>query len=503
MPQKSYTITTPIYYINDKPHIGHAYTTIIADIFTRYHRMKGEDAFFLTGTDENSQGSLDAALKSGETDIQRFIDAQSALWRSTWDSLDILYTDFIRTTEERHKQGVKKFFLAVHEKGDIYKGTYTGLYCTGCEAFVRESDLVNGNCPNHPCPPQEIKEENYFFKLTSYRDRLLEHIDAHPDFIQPVSRRNEIRNYIEHHMEDISISRQSAKWGIPIPIDESQVIYVWFDALINYLTGVGYGWNDELFGKHWPADMHVVGKDIIKFHCALWPAMLMAAGLPLPKRVFAHGFFTIDGHKMGKSMGNAIDPVALAQSYGNDVLRYFLAREIPFGSDGDFSFSRLKERYTADLAKGLGNFTSRVATMASREYNSASPVSLDSEAKDAIGECWNEWTHAMEEYHPDEALSEVWNLISFGDKYIEQQKPWALSKSDKARYTAVIQTLVEVLRHISVMVYPFMPKTAEKIWEQLGIGEQQRSLTCEQSRTISSVPIEHITKSESLFPPLP
>ncbi len=498
----TYYVTTPIYYINDKPHIGHAYTTIIADIFTRYHRMKGEDAFFLTGTDENSQKNIEAAQAVHENDIQRYLNAQSAVWRETWDSLGIGYSDFIRTTEDRHRQGVKKFFLKVYEQGDIYKGTYTGYYCKGCEAFVRESELVEGKCPVHPYDPQVIKEDNYFFKLTKYREQLLDYIDGHPDFIQPVSRRNEIRNYIEQHMEDISISRQSMTWGIPVPIDEQQVVYVWFDALINYLTGIGYGWNDELFQKYWPADVHLVGKDIIKFHCALWPAMLMAADLPLPKKVFAHGFFTIDGQKMGKSLGNVIDPGVIAKKYGIDVLRYYLSREIPFGADGDFSFSRLEERYTADLAKGLGNFTSRVATMAAKEYDAATPVTHDNEVVKAIEQAWIDWTAAMEGYSPEHALNALWNLISFGDKYIEQQKPWALSKDDQKRYTIVIRSLVEVLRHISVMVSPFMPATAEKIWSQLGVAEAQRSLCLEQLRCIDVVPIPQVTKGDSLFPPL-
>ena len=498
----TYYITTPIYYINDKPHIGHAYATTISDISARYHRMKGEDTFFLTGTDENSLKNVEAAEKSGMGEkISEYLDAQSAIWKQTWKELGMSHDDFIRTTEDRHHIGVTKFIQLVQHNGDIYKGTYVGYYCVGCEEFVRKTDVINGVCPIHKKPLKEISEDNYFFAVSKYRQKLLDHIGLHPDFIQPETKKNEVVNFITHHMEDFSVSRQNSRYGIPFPGDSTHVVYVWFDALINYLTGIGYGANEELFEKFWPAEMHIVGKEIIKFHCAYWPAMLMSAGLPLPKKVFAHGHFTINGEKISKSLGNAIDPLDIAKKYGIDGLRYFLAREIPFGADGDFSFSRLEERYMADLAKGLGNFTSRVATMAAKEYDASTPVAHDSDVVKAIEQAWNDWTAAMEGYSPEHALNALWNLISFGDKYIEHQKPWALSKDDQKRYTIVIRSLVEVLRHISVMVSPFMPVTAEKIWSQLGIAEAQRTLSIEQSRALDAVEIKRITKGASLFPP--
>jgi len=352
MPEKvnKFYITTPIYYVNDIPHIGHAYTTIAADVLARYYRMKGKEVYFLTGTDENSQKNVEAAkkvkgeelkVKSEKEIVAEYVNEMSAKWQETWDSLDITNDDFIRTTEPRHKKAVKKFFEAVFKNGDIYKGIYEGLYCPGCEAYVSEMDLENGKCPFHKIAPKKIKEENYFFRLKKYESKLLDYIEKNPDFIEPEARRNEVVNYISHHLEDISISRLSQEWGIPVPIDKKQVIYVWFDALINYLTAVGYGTNEEKFNKWWPADLHLVGKDIIKFHCALWPAMLMSAGLPLPKKVFAHGFFTIGGQKISKSLGNVLDPVELVNKYGIDEVRYFLLREISFGEDGDISLKRL------------------------------------------------------------------------------------------------------------------------------------------------------------------
>jgi len=498
-----YYITTPIYYINDKPHIGHAYATFVADTFARYHRLKGADVFFLTGTDENSTKNVEAAREKGYADIQRYLDMQSAEWQKTWKELDITNNDFIRTTEERHKQGVEKFFRLVHEKGDIYKGVYQGLYCTGCEAFLRESDLVDGLCPFHKKKPELIEEQNYFFRASKYRGALLEHIGKNPEFIQPVSRRNEIVNYIKDHFEDISISREKIEWGIRLPIDESQVIYVWFDALINYLTGIGYGWDEERFARYWPADLHIVGKDIIKFHCALWPAMLLSAGLQFPRRVFAHGFFTIDGQKVSKSLGNAIDPVQLCSTYGIDVVRYFLLREIPFGGDGDFSETRLQDRYDAELAKGLGNFTSRVLTLAQNcgatSFETAA-IPAEQEAARAVVDLRYAWERGFEQCALHESLAAVHDLIAWGDRYIDQTKPWELLKDDQASAVQVLSILVELLRQVSLFLYPFMPHTAAAIRERLGLprleGDGVVLLQWRAER------IHSVSKKENLFPPL-
>lgn len=512
-----YYLTTPIYYVNDKPHIGHAYTTIVSDILTLYHRLKGDDVFFLTGVDENSLKNVEAAEKIGMGDkIQVYLDMQAAVWQQTWDSLGISYSYFIRTTEEQHKKGVAQFWERVAAQGDSYKGTYEGYYCVGCEAFVRESDLEEGLCPVHKKEPQRITEENYFFAASKYRDRLLEHIEKNPDFVQPVSRRNEIINYIRDHFEDVSISRQSMKWGIAVPGDPDQVIYVWFDALINYLTGIGYGWDDALFAKYWPADLHLMSKDIIKFHCALWPAMLMSAGIPLPERVFAHGYFTIDGQKMSKSLGNAIDPVEIAKLHGVDALRYFLVREIPFGNDGDFSSERFGQRYESDLAKGVGNFVSRVLAMAEkverhseqREESHEDTGSLaatrdDEKVQERVREVWQEYEEAFDRTRPDEALDVSWRLISFGDKYIEERKPWVILKNDKEAYTEVIGVLLELVRQVSVLLYPFMPDTAQKIWRQLGVDTKHKELYLATLKEWRAVPITTVKRGDALFPLTP
>lgn len=472
MKQKFY-ITTPIYYVNDKPHVGHTYTMFAADALARYHRMRGFDVFFLTGTDENSQKNIEAAKKVGkENDINGYLDEMSALWARTWDSLGMSHDDFIRTTEARHKKAVNKFVDAVWKRGDIYKGLYEGWYCLGCEAFLPESDLKEGVCPIHKTRPEKIKEENYFFKLSRYRQALLKHIKKHPEFIQPEGRRNEIVSYIKNFMEDVSITRSSVKCGIPFPKDKNlhdsargrQAIYVWFDALINYLSAVGYGTNDKKFKKYWPTDLHLVGKDIIKFHSALWPAMLLSAGLPLPKKVFAHGFFTIEGEKISKSLGNAIDPVELTSRYGMDVVRYYLLREIGFGHDGDFSLERLSERYNADLANGLGNLTARVLGMTEKYFGGKIPP----KATGRIANTWLSYEVNMDDLRLDLALTDIWDAIGALDKFIDTEQPWILIKIDKKRLSKVIYTLLESLRNIAWMLAPFLPDAADKIFAQLG-----------------------------------
>ncbi len=503
---RKYYVTTPIYYVNDKPTIGSAYTTIAADVMARFHRLKGDEVIFLTGTDENSQKNVDAAKKAGIKDMATYLDGQAATWQAAWDSLNISNTDFIRTTEERHKRAVEKFFSLVSAKGDIYKGLYKGYYCTGCEEFKLEGDLVEGKCPLHLKEPQVIEEENYFFAASKYRDAILAHIEANPDFIQPTSRLHEIVNYIKDHFSDISISRQSVSWGIPLPIDPSQVVYVWFDALINYLTAVGFGTDDEYFSQHWPADLHLVGKDIIKFHCALWPAMLLSAGIDLPKRVFANGFLTVDGQKISKSLGNAIDPVELTASYGLDAVRYFVLREVPFGQDGDFSYSRLSERYAADLAKGLGNFVSRVITLAEKVDPTLFHKKDEHEGEDEIRALthatWVTWEECMEQCRFDEALELTWKLLRWGDRHVEHTKPWALHKEDPEAFVADMSLLVELTRQVSLMIYPIMPETAEKIWQQLGLEHVERMASWQQMKVWRGARPSTIHKEGVLFAPL-
>ncbi|MBI2552580.1 methionine--tRNA ligase [Candidatus Uhrbacteria bacterium] len=561
---KKFYITTPIYYVNDVPHIGHAYTTIAADVLARYYRARGEPVRFLCGTDENAQKNVEAALRHTPSNspsergrkqfppllkgrlggvrevVQQYVDEMSAKWQRTWDELQISNDDFIRTTEPRHVKYVEKFWGLV-KKGDIYKGQYEGLYCTGCEAYKTETELVKGKCPDHNRAPEKLSEENYFFKLSAYRKKLLAHIKKHPEFIQPEARRNEVTAYIRDHTADFSISRKNLEWGIPVPGDPSQTIYVWFDALLNYISavtpspppqsspikgeeekgsspplvgGVRGGVNGEGW---WPADLHLVGKDIIKFHCAYWPAMLMSAGLPLPRTIFAHGFFTVDGQKMSKTIGNVVDPVAMAKKYGNDVLRYYLMREIPFGGDGDFSEARLRERYNGELANGLGNLVARVLTMVEKYSEgvvhnpSQPPLTLRGrddrvpplKVRGGEGELWQQYESHMAQYQLDRALDTVWKFISALDALIDQEQPWKLAKHDKERLNMVLYTLAENLRHIAWMLLPFMPETAGKIFEQLGVPRETSERTYEQAKEWGGLKSgTKIERGDSLFPRL-
>ncbi|MGC9059254.1 MAG: methionine--tRNA ligase [Candidatus Aenigmatarchaeota archaeon] len=467
--EKKFYVTTPIYYVNDKPHLGHFYTTLIADVLARWHRLKGEDVFFLTGTDENSQKNVKAAEKVGK-DVKEYVDEMAEIWKNTWKELNISFDDFIRTTEERHKKAVYEFFKRVFEKGDIYKGKYVGYYCVDCEAFLTKSDLVDGKCPIHKKEPIILEEENYFFRASKYKEALLKYIEDHPDFILPEKRKEEVINYIKTAFNDISISRQTQKWGIPFPNDNSQVVYVWFDALINYLSGIGFGYDEEKFKKFWPANVHLVGKDIIKFHCAIWPAMLMSANLPLPKHVYAHGFWTVKGEKMSKSLGNVINPIELAKKYPLDAIRYFLIRQVPFGEDGDFSEEALIERINNELANDLGNLVNRVLSLAERfKGEIKGKPELDERLK------LKEIDEYMENFRVDLALNEIWNFVKECNKYINEKEVWKLKGEELSN---ALYNLLESLRIISILLYPFLPETSEKIRKQLGIEEKQTIEDC-------------------------
>lgn len=495
-------ITTPIYYINAKPHIGSAYTTIAADVLARYHRLLGQEVFFLTGTDENSQKNLEAAEKNGKgNQMQTYLDEMADVWQRTFNALNITHTRFIRTTEPDHSKAVETFWKRVLAKGDIYLGDYNGLYCTGCEAFLQESDLTeDGLCPDHQKPPKKIVEKNYFFKVTNYKAALLKHIQEHPDFIMPESRRHEVIQYIEHFMTDLSISRSTMQWGIPVPGDASQRIYVWFDALINYLTGIGFATDEQSFQKWWPHVHHLVGKDIIKFHCALWPAMLLSADLPLPKRVFAHGFFTVDGQKMSKSLGNVMDPLQLVKEYSNDVLRYFLLAEIRFGEDGDFSKERLSERYEKELANELGNLVSRSLAMTETYLDGMVPQVI---TESFLGMVWQDYNHAMEMFAFQEALESVWKLVRKANQFVEEQKPWQQAKEqDKTLLKKTLYTLLETLWHLSFLLYPFLPQTSELIFKQLGKEiKDVFSLPLDKFSVWGNLqPGDRVYKGEILFP---
>lgn len=451
--ERKFYITSPIYYVNDKPHIGHAYSTIIADTLARYHRLLGDKVIFLTGTDENSQKTVDAAQKSGE-DISSYTDRLAGVWKSVWQELNISNTDFIRTTETRHKKVVEEFWKRIWDKGDIYKGKYEGLYCKGHEAFMKESDLVDGLCPDHKTKPEHFAEENYFFKLKKYEKALLDFYDKNPNFVVPATRYNEVKKFVSEELEDLSISRQTQKWGIPVPNDSSQVIYVWFDALINYVSGVGI----DNWQKH-PADVHVIGKDISRFHAIIWPAMLMSAKLPLPKQIATNGFFTIDGIKISKSLGNAIDPIDLIKKYGVDALRYFLLREIPYGEDGDFSEEKFKERYNADLANGLGNLVSRVMKMAV-----SNNVALADKPELKINEVFRK---AMDEFNIKDAVDMLWENIKYMDVYIQETEPFRNIKINPDNARKNILELLKYLWQLGSLLQPFMPETSEKVFEAI------------------------------------
>ena len=448
-------ITTPIYYINDKPHIGSAYTTIVADVLARAREQRGEIVTFLTGTDEFSQKTLDAAIKN-EEDVNVYTDRMADIWMNAWAKLGISNTDFIRTTEERHIETVKDIWGRMAAAGDIYKGQYQGLYCKGHEAFMKEDELTSdGLCPDHNVAPELVTEENYFFRLSNYQEQLLALYDAHPEFVAPAHRFNDIRAFVENGLEDISFSREQKQWGIPVPSDPSQVIYVWADALVNYISAIGI----ERWEEH-PADVHAVGKDILRFHAVIWPAMLLSAGLPLPGQIIANGFITVNGTKMGKSLGNAVDPLDLRERYGNDALRYFLMREIPYGGDGDFTEDKFRERYNADLANGLGNFAARVLTLAEKDELLGNGK-ISSEFNEIIREMKKVVQEKITDYKFNEALAAVWETISFGDKFVNEHKVWEI-KDDKKRKQALLD-LISLLEAITFEIAPFLPETARKL----------------------------------------
>jgi methionyl-tRNA synthetase len=456
-------VTTPIYYINDKPHIGHAYSTFAADVLARYHRQLGEDVLFSAGVDENSQKTVQAAEAAGKP-VKDYTKDMADIWEQTWQRAGISNDAFVRTTTAEHKAAVYEIIKLVQAKGDIYKGTYEGYYCVGCEEFKKEEDLLEGHlCPIHKKPAELIKEDNYFFKLSAYQQQLLDHIEQHPEFIQPEARRNEWVAFIKRGLHDFSVSRSTQKWGIPWPDDKDQVVYVWFDALVNYLTAAGFP--KAGYDQQWPADVHIVGKDIVKFHAVYWPAMLMSAGIPLPKTVFGHGFFTLEGEKISKSLGNTIDPVELAGSYGIDALRYYLLSEIPFGADGEFSQARFETVYNTELANDLGNLVQRVAVMITKYFNGVIGE-LPAHSHDV-----EPYIEAMSDLRFDKALAEVWVLVRGLNQYLEEEKPWQLAKSDTAQLAEVLRHAVADLNQIATLLLPFLPTSAGKIVATFADGQ--------------------------------
>jgi len=479
---KKFYITTPIYYVNARPHIGHAYTTIACDTIARRERMLGAETFFLTGTDEHGQKIERAAQAAGKTP-QQLTDEVSAEFRALWDRMGLTYDDYIRTTSDKHKRGVQELFRRIRDNGYIYKGHYTGQYCVFDELYV---DVVGPGAPCPECgrPTETVEEENYFFKLSAFQDKLIKLYTEQPDFVRPETRRNEVMSFVRSGLRDLSISRSTFAWGIPVPDDPKHVIYVWLDALANYITALGFGSPDTtLYDKFWPADLHMIGKEIVRFHCVYWPAFLMAAGLPLPHGIMAHGWLLFEENKMSKSRGNIVRAETILDVLGADALRYFLLREIVFGQDGSFSFDALVLRYNADLANGLGNLASRTLTMITRYFRGEVPypshTASHTRAEDTIADTARkiiaECTTLFDEYQFSRALETAWGLVAAVDKYIVENEPWALGeKRDEtslSRLATVLYTSAEALRIVTALAHPVIPEATSKIWDQLGLGD--------------------------------
>src|SRR5262245_14660402 len=501
-------ITTPIYYPNDLPHIGHAYDAVAADVIARHHRLRGEEVLHLTGTDEHGL-KLQRAAEAAGMEPQRWVDEMAPRWKEVWAGLDIAYDDYIRTTEPRHEKAVQRLLTAVHENGrdDIYLGTYEGLYCVSCEAYYTEDELVDGMCPIHGTPVEHVREENYFFRLSAYADRLLEQYERRPEAVQPETRRNEVLSLIRGGLQDFSISRTNFDWGIPLPWDPKHVCYVWFDALTNYITAAGYGTDEARFSRVWPASIHMIAKDILRQHAIYWPAMLMAADIEPPTQVWAHGYLTVGGKKMSKTNLTGIHPFQLIDHFGADSYRYYFMREIPFGQDGNFSWESMVDRHNADLANGLGNLASRILAMLASSFDGAvpGPGGQEEDLPAVIEDAVRRYDEHMSNVALAQAVAAVWDVVGRANGYLVEKEPWALAKDESRREDvgAILYASAETLRILAVLIHPIMPAAARRLWDQLGIGspiDEQR--LPDAARWGGLEPGTRTSKGEALFPRL-
>lgn len=522
MSHHSYYLTTPIYYVNAAPHLGTAYTTIAADVLARYHRLLGDDVYFLTGLDEHGQKIAQTAEKNGRSP-QEWVDSIAPAFLDTWEILNISNDDFIRTTELRHERGAQAFLQVLKDNGDLYQGHYEGWYCIPEEKFWSEDQLVDGKCPDCARDVQLVREDNWFFRLSAYQDRLLDHYEKHPEFVRPETRRNEVVSFVKSGLKDLSISRTAFSWGIPLPFDPDHVMYVWFDALLNYITAIGYGDPEqaERFARRWPAQLHFVGKDIIRFHCVIWPAMLMAAGLPLPEGVFAHGFLLTKGEKMSKSLGNAMAPAELVARFGVDAYRYYFLRDVQFGTDGSISVESMVQRYNGDLANDWGNLVSRLFNMVGKYCDGLVPqpeaegeaaddadtadagqMADDAEMRELAAGLFRRYDACMRELDYAGALEATWDLVKRTNRYIEDSAPWNLAKSPEteARLRTVLYTALEAVRIVALFTTPVMPVTSASVFERLGLGDPLAVTDLEAASVWGGLPVGNpVVKGEALF----